>query len=74
MEDFRMKGSSIMKPSVIVVTIFLLLVSAVHLLRLILQWKVTVNTFETPLWPSAAACIVTAALAIWLLRENKKSS
>jgi protein-S-isoprenylcysteine O-methyltransferase Ste14 len=61
-----------MKPSVIVVTIFLLLVSIAHLLRLILQWKATVNTVEIPLWMSAAACIVTAALAIWLWQENKK--
>jgi protein-S-isoprenylcysteine O-methyltransferase Ste14 len=61
-----------MKPSVIVVTIFLLLVSIAHLLRLVLQWKVTANTVEIPLWMSAAACIVTAALAIWLWQENKK--
>jgi hypothetical protein len=61
-----------MKPSVIVTIAFLLIVSIVHLIRLILQWKVTVNTAEIPLWMSAAACIVTALLAFWLLRENKK--
>ena len=56
-----------MKPSVIVAVVFLLLVSAVHLLRLILQWKVTVNTVEIPMWASTVACIVTAVLAFWLL-------
>jgi hypothetical protein len=61
-----------MKPSAIVVMIFLLLVSIVHLLRLIFQWKVTVNTIEIPMWPSFAACVVTALLAGWLYRENKK--
>ncbi|MBU1261223.1 MAG: hypothetical protein KJ757_00640 [Planctomycetes bacterium] len=61
-----------MKPSVIVTVIFLLIVSAAHLIRLILQWKVSVNTFDVPLWMSAAACIVTAVLAFWLRRENKK--
>lgn len=61
-----------MKPSAVVVTIFLLLVSIVHLLRLILQWKVTVNTSEIPMWASFVACIVTALLAGWLYRENKK--
>ncbi len=61
-----------MKPSVIVVTIFLLLVSVVHLIRLIFQWKVTANTVEIPVLASAAACIVTALLAGWLWRENKK--
>ncbi len=61
-----------MKPSIIVTAIFLLLVSLVHLLRLIFQWKVMVNTVEMPLWPSAIACIVTIALATWLWQENKK--
>ena len=60
-----------MKPSVIATAIFLLLISTVHLLRLILQWKVTVNSNEIPLWMSAVACIVTVVLAFWLLRENK---
>ncbi|MGA2914840.1 MAG: hypothetical protein ABSE89_02315 [Sedimentisphaerales bacterium] len=62
-----------MKPSVIVVTIFLLLISIAHLLRLIFQWKVIFRAAEFPMWPSAAACIVTAALAIWLWKENKKT-
>lgn len=66
MDGFEKKGT-IMKPSVIVAVVFLLLVSAVHLLRLILQWKVTVNTVEIPMWASAVACIVTAVLAFWLL-------
>jgi hypothetical protein len=61
-----------MKPSTTIVTIFLILVSIVHLLRLIFQWKVTVNAAEIPLWMSAVACIFTAVLAAWLLRENKK--
>jgi hypothetical protein len=69
--SFVMKGETIMKPSATITMIFLLLVSAVHLLRLVFQWKVIANTVEIPLWMSAAACIVTAALAIWLWRENK---
>jgi uncharacterized membrane protein len=72
MKDFRMKGSSIMKPSVKVVITFLLLVSTAHLLRLIFQANVMLNNSEIPMWMSAAACIVTALLALWLLRENKK--
>ena len=61
-----------MKPSVIVVTIFLILVSMAHLLRLIFQAKVMLNSTEIPMWMSIAACIVTAALVVWLWRENKK--
>jgi len=61
-----------MKPAKTITVIFLLLVSIIHLIRLILQWKVTVNAAEIPSWMSAVACIVTAVLAAWLWRENKK--
>jgi hypothetical protein len=61
-----------MKLSIAISAIFLLLVSIVHLLRLIFQVKVTANTVEIPMWMSIPACIVTAALAIWLFIENKK--
>jgi protein-S-isoprenylcysteine O-methyltransferase Ste14 len=61
-----------MKLATIIAVIFLLLVSIAHLLRLIFQVKVTANTFEIPMWMSVPACIVTAALAIWLWLENKK--
>jgi hypothetical protein len=61
-----------MKPAKTITVIFLLLISAVHLLRLVFQWEVTANTVVIPLWMSAAACIFTAALAIWLWQENKK--
>jgi hypothetical protein len=61
-----------MKPATIIAVIFLLLVSIAHLLRLIFQVKVTANTFEIPMWMSVPACIVTAALAIWLWMGNKK--
>jgi hypothetical protein len=57
-----------------IVTVFLLLVSLAHLLRLIFQAKVMLNNTEIPMRLSAAACIVTAVLAIWLWRENKKSA
>ena len=61
-----------MKSSTTIAAMFLLLVSIAHLLRLILQVKVTANTFEIPIWMSIPACIVTAVLAIWLFIENKK--
>lgn len=61
-----------MKPATIITVMFLLLISIVHLLRLVFQVKVTANSFEIPMWMSIPACIVTAALAIWLWMENKK--
>jgi uncharacterized membrane protein len=66
-----MKRETIMKPSVSVVTIFLLLVSTAHLIRLIFRAKIMLNNTEIPMGISAAACIVTAVLALWLWQENQ---
>ena len=61
-----------MKPSTALAMIFMLLVSVANLLVLIFQVKVTANTVEIPMWMSVPACIVTAALAVWVFIENKK--
>ncbi len=61
-----------MKPAATITVIFLFLVSIAHLLRLIFQVKITANAVELPMWLSVPAALLTAALAIWLLIENKK--
>jgi uncharacterized membrane protein len=61
-----------MKASAIVTLIFLLRVLVGHLFRLIFQAQIMVNYFAVPMWMSAEACIVTAALAIWLRTDNRK--
>jgi len=61
-----------MKASAIIAVIFLLMVSVAHLIRLIFQAQIMVNNFAVPMWMSAAACIFTAALAIWLWTDNRK--
>jgi hypothetical protein len=61
-----------MKPSTIIAVIFLFLVSAAHLLRLVFKVQIMANTVEIPMWMSLLACIVTAALAIWLWTDNRK--
>jgi hypothetical protein len=43
-----------------------------HLANTLLLFAVLKRMTGT-LWPSAIACIVTALLAFWLLRENKKA-
>jgi hypothetical protein len=60
-----------MKVSTILTMIFLLLISMAHLLRLVFQVPITVNTIEIPMWMSVPACIVSAALAIWLWRDSR---
>jgi hypothetical protein len=61
-----------MKASTIISVIFLFLVSAAHLLRVIFQVEIIVATFAIPMWMSLAAFIFTAALAIWLWMDSRK--
>jgi hypothetical protein len=59
-----------MKPATLVTTILLVLVALVHVLRLMLRVEVTVGAAVVPMWASALAIIVPAALAVGLWREN----
>jgi hypothetical protein len=59
-----------MKPANLVVTALLLLIAIAHVLRLIFGTQVTVAGRTIPMWASAAAAILFAALAIGLWREN----
>jgi hypothetical protein len=55
-----------MKLSTIVTVIFLLIVSVVHLLRLIFKVQ------EIPMQVSVVVFLATAILAIWLLIDNRQ--
>jgi hypothetical protein len=61
-----------MKTSTIITVVFLFLVSAAHLLRLVFQVQIMAATVAIPMWMSWAAFIFTAALAIWLWMDNRK--
>jgi len=62
-----------MKASTIVTIFFLLLISVGHLLRLIFQVSLTLNTSEIPMWMSLLAFLFSAALAIWLWRDSRRA-
>jgi len=59
-----------MKPATMLTTIVLSFISLAHVVRLILQTGVTIAGRTLPMWPSAAAVILFAVLAIALWREN----
>ena len=59
-----------MKRATLLTTVVLVLIVVAHVLRLILGTKVTVAGRTIPMWPSAAAVILFAVLAIGLWREN----
>jgi len=61
-----------MKPVHVVVVLFLSLLAAVQLLRLLQGWTVVVNGFAVPLWASGVACLVAGGLAVLLWREARR--
>jgi hypothetical protein len=63
-----------MKLATTITVIFLVIVAIVHFLRIIFQWKVTVNTIDVPISASIFAGLACAALAIWVWQENKKKA
>ena len=58
------------RPASLVVGILLLFLACAQLCRYILKVDVVAAGMEIPLWPSAVAAVILAALAIWLLKER----
>ena len=51
------------------VTVFAM-VALVQLLRLLMDWEVTIQSFTVPIWASGVAVVVAAGLAVTLWRER----
>jgi len=60
------------KPITTIVVIFLILISLLHVLRLVLQVPVTIGASNIPIWASIFGSVVPGALAVLLKRENTK--
>jgi len=48
------------------------LVALLHLLRLLLGWKVTVDGIDVPMWVSVLGMLIAGVLAMMLWREARK--
>ena len=60
------------RPASLVIGILLLLLACAQLCRFFLKINVVAAGIEIPLWPSAVAAVIMAALGIWLLKERNK--
>ena len=61
-----------MKPFTVIAAVFLGLLAALQLARLVLGWDVIVNGVPIPLWASGLASLVAAMLAVMLWREARR--
>lgn len=59
------------RPASLVVGILLLFLACAQLGRFILGINVVAEGVQIPVWISAIAAVVLAALGIWLLKERK---
>ena len=60
-----------MKPFTFLAVLVFALVALVQLARFVLAWPVSVNGVQIPVWVSALAAVIAAALAVMLWRESK---
>jgi hypothetical protein len=50
--------------------VFLWLLTAVQLLRIVMRWPVQVAGFDVPVWFSVIAALIAGSLAIWAFRAK----
>lgn len=58
------------RPASLIVGILLLLLALAQLCRFFLRVEVVAAGMEIPVWISAIAAVLLAALGIWLLKER----
>ena len=60
------------KPFTTVAVVLFAMIAFVHLLRLFLDWEVTVTGMVVPKWVSVPGFVITAGLALMVWREARK--
>jgi hypothetical protein len=60
------------RPASLVSAIVFWLIALAQLLRVILRVRVTVGSFDIPLWLSSWAFVVFGTLGLWLWRERQE--
>ena len=60
------------RPASLVAAILFLLMAIAQVCRFFLKVNIVAGSVEVPVWASAIAAVVLAALAIWLLKERSK--
>ena len=60
-----------MKPFTTIASIFLLVISTLHILRIVFRVDIVMNDWYVPLWINGAAAVVTGFLSLMLRKENR---
>lgn len=60
------------KPFTVLAAAIFAVVAAVHLLRLVYGWEVTVNRAVVPMWASILGLMIAGGLAVMLWLESRE--
>lgn len=60
-----------MKPFTTLACVLFALIALVQLARFVEAWPVSINGVAVPVWASAIACLVAAALSVMVWREKR---
>ena len=60
-----------MKPFTKIASIFLIIISTLHILRIIFGVEIVINGWYVPFWINGAAAVVTGLLSLMLWKENR---
>lgn len=71
MTNFNKQKTLIMKPFTKIASILLLIVGILHLIRVLLNMQLIVDSIEIPMWVSIVGFIIPILLSIGLWRESK---
>ena len=60
-----------MKPFTKIASVFLIIVSTLHIFRIVFDVDIVINGWYVPFWVNGVAAVITAFLAVMLLKENR---
>jgi hypothetical protein len=60
-----------MKPFTKIASVFLIIVSTLHILRIVFDVDIVINRWSVPFWLNGVAAVITALLAVMLLKEHR---
>jgi hypothetical protein len=63
-----------MKPFTKIASIFLLIISTLHILRIVFNVDIVIGSWYVPLWLNGVAAVVTGLLSFMLWKENKETT
>jgi hypothetical protein len=61
-----------MKPFTAIGAVVFALVAVAHLLRLIFNWAIIIDTLTVPYWVSIVGLLIAAILSVMLFREARR--